>query len=326
MTKTPRRPDIPLSIIGGYLGAGKTTLINHLLSGDHGLRLAVLVNDFGALNIDAGLIARHDGNTFSLTNGCVCCTIADDLGATLTQLITASEPPEQILIEASGVAEPAKMAIYGEGWPGLRLNAVLVMADAETIRARAKDKFVGGLVRRQLAAGDLLLLNKIDLLNAKQLADLRTWLGQQVGSTRIVETSFAVLPYDVLFAPHAPNKSMQGTDHEHRHDDAFYSLLVEDDRPWDRQAIEAVLADLPSHVMRAKGPVLLADDPWGDNFLQLVGKRWSIERRGERRGERQDGKSSGSAAATRLVLIGIKDGSDDDISQRLRACAKMATA
>jgi hypothetical protein len=107
---------VPVTIIGGYLGAGKTTLINALLAADHGRRLAVLVNDFGAVNIDVELIERHDGETISLTNGCICCSIADSLGESLDQVLALEPRPDQIVIEASGVADPAAIAGYGQGW------------------------------------------------------------------------------------------------------------------------------------------------------------------------------------------------------------------
>ena len=107
---------IPLTVIGGYLGAGKTTLINRLLAGEHSRHLGVLINDFGDINIDVDLIAQHDGETLALTNGCVCCSIADDLGAALESMRT--KEIDHVLIEASGVAQPARVADYGLTWPG----------------------------------------------------------------------------------------------------------------------------------------------------------------------------------------------------------------
>ena len=102
---------LPVTVVGGYLGAGKTTLLNRLLADTQGRRLAVLVNDFGAVNIDAGLIANRDGETISLVNGCVCCSIGDNLGMTLYDLAERPDGPEHIVIEASGVADPARIAM-----------------------------------------------------------------------------------------------------------------------------------------------------------------------------------------------------------------------
>lgn len=166
---------VPITVLGGYLGAGKTTLVNRLLSGDHGRRLAVLVNDFGEVNIDVDLITSHDGETISLQNGCVCCSIADALGESLDRVLALDPAPDQIVIEASGVADPAKVAAYGYGWPGCRLDAVIVLADAETIQVRAKDQFVGELVTRQLRGANLVLVTKSDLVSPEVLDSVLSW-------------------------------------------------------------------------------------------------------------------------------------------------------
>ncbi|RYX93345.1 MAG: GTP-binding protein, partial [Bradyrhizobiaceae bacterium] len=118
----------PVTVIGGFLGAGKTTYLNHLLrSGTE--RYAVLVNDFGAVNIDAGLIAKHDGETMTLTNGCVCCSIGSGFLDTLGRILDGQTRFDQIIIEASGVGDPWRIAEIALVEPSLRLNAVIVVAD-----------------------------------------------------------------------------------------------------------------------------------------------------------------------------------------------------
>ena len=149
----PALDRIPVTLIGGYLGAGKTSLLNHLLTHAGGERIAVLVNDFGALGLDAALVARRDADTVTLTNGCVCCSIADDFGAALDAQVRSAAPPARIVVETSGVAEPGKTARYASGWPGVRLDAILTVVDLETIRTQTKNRFVGDLIARQIASG-----------------------------------------------------------------------------------------------------------------------------------------------------------------------------
>lgn len=175
------RPDpavVPVTVIGGYLGVGKTTLINRLLRADHRKRLTVLVNDFGEINIDADLIASHDGNTISLSNGCVCCSIAGDLGAAIREAAADRPRPEQILIEASGVADPGRIANHALGWQTLRLAGVVTVIDPLTVIDRADDKFVGATVRRQMRSADRLLMSRSDQTDPETGDQVVTWLGR----------------------------------------------------------------------------------------------------------------------------------------------------
>jgi hypothetical protein len=153
---------IGLTILGGYLGAGKTTLINRLLTSGYAQRLTILVNDFGAINIDADLIATHDGDTISLSNGCACCQLQDDMLSQLTDIACQPNPPARILVEASGVGEPARLAYLGYGVAGIQLDGVVVAVDAMTLVEKCHDKFVGRLVQRQVRQADALILTKID--------------------------------------------------------------------------------------------------------------------------------------------------------------------
>ncbi|MEI6723360.1 MAG: GTP-binding protein, partial [Betaproteobacteria bacterium] len=130
---------LPLTVIGGFLGAGKTTLVNKLLSGTHGVRVAVLVNDFGRINIDSALITSQTADTISLANGCACCTIAGDLTKTLLELAGRTEPPEAIVLEASGLADPLGIAQVALANPALRLDGILAVLDAEAAARTAAD-------------------------------------------------------------------------------------------------------------------------------------------------------------------------------------------
>ena len=300
---------IPVTLIGGYLGAGKTSLLNHLLTHAGGERMAVLVNDFGALGLDAALVARRDADTVTLTNGCVCCSIADDFGAALDAQVRAGEPPERIVVETSGVAEPAKTARYASGWPGVRLDAILTVVDLETIRARAKDRFVGDLVVRQVESADLIVANKSDRVDASTRRSAAQWLACRAPRAAQVETSHGrVAPAVVLGvdlresggfgegtgdgrirsrSPNAPvspasepSGPMGPESRAANERDAlppFVRVSCRAGEPLDRAALVTALDALPGVVVRFKGVVRLREDPDRSYVLQGVGRRWSLE-------------------------------------------------
>lgn len=172
---------LPVVLIAGYLGAGKTTLVNHLLRHAQGRRIAVLVNDFGSINIDAELVAANpdfDSSTgvLSLAGGCLCCSFGDDLVATLGTLAQRTPPPDVCLIELSGVALPASVVRTAKLSPVAEVVGTLVVADAEHIQRQAADRYVGDTVRQQLQQADWLLLNKPDLVAADALRATAAWL------------------------------------------------------------------------------------------------------------------------------------------------------
>ena len=158
-----RGEDVPITLIGGYLGAGKTTLINKLLSHTALPQgTAVLVNDFGDINIDETLIRSEsaDGTVIGLSNGCICCSISDDLSKALDELHKLEV--ERVIMETSGVAEPARVWQHCH-YPGFAPMACVVLVDASSYAARARDKYVGNLVHAQVAQADLHVVSKTDL-------------------------------------------------------------------------------------------------------------------------------------------------------------------
>ena len=270
-------PPILFTVLGGYLGSGKTTLLNHVLRHGGGERLAVIVNDFGSINIDASLIETRDSDMLTLANGCVCCTISAGLAEALSALSQRIPPPEHVVIEASGVADPAKIALFG-GMPPYRLDGVVVLADAETLRARVADKYVGDTVLRQLRAADLVVLNKIDLLTETEQADLRVWLRARIADIRLFATSYGAIPLAMLLGLHE-GRPMTGERDEHahhHHGDEYASWSITCDSPIHEASFRASIEAWPPAVLRAKGILYLAEDPSRRHIFQLVGRRWSL--------------------------------------------------
>ncbi len=293
-------PLVPVTVVGGYLGAGKTTVIASLLAGAGGRRLAVLVNDFGSLNLDAALLRSapapdsRDGPTAStgdgpevveLTNGCVCCSLADSLGDGLDRVLALDPRPDHIVIEASGVADPGRLAAYGQGWPGVRLDAVVTVAAADQIRDRADDRFVGTTVRRQLAAADLVLLTRRDLLRPPNTErGVRSWLAPVVDGTPVLNVDHGDVAPDLLLesgtAPpaHRPRPGPDGErvgiepEPDPRHQATTLALpsVVDLDR------LVAVVGGWPETVVRVKG--LAVDDDGVRHVLHRVGRRVSTQR------------------------------------------------
>lgn len=171
------RQDIPVIVIGGYLGAGKTTLLNHLLRHADGRKIAILVNEFGDLPIDADLIEAKDDEMIAISGGCICCSFGSDMTAALIKLAQLDPAPDYVVIEASGVAMPAAVAASISFLDGFNLGGVVVLADSERIRAQAADEYLGDTMLRQISDADLIVQTKIDLISSDVVQDVRDWLG-----------------------------------------------------------------------------------------------------------------------------------------------------
>lgn len=280
---------IPVTILTGFLGAGKTTLMKRILEDPQGVRFGVLVNDFGAVNIDAELVVEANGEEVSLENGCVCCSIRDDLVGAIEQLLARDPAPERLLIEASGVSLPLPIADTLEA-PQLGgrvvLDGIFCLVDAENFQAL--DFGATELALDQAFGSDLVLLNKTDLADETTLAAIEDTLRGPMPKMRIVRTREAAVSRDVLFGGGLPrlepSERAGGHHHHHEHDHGdhdhhhhdhgaeFKSWHWQRDGSVDPMRLRATLKGLPDGVMRAKGVFRSSE---GDRRLvfQQVGRR-----------------------------------------------------
>ncbi|WP_296349254.1 GTP-binding protein [Reyranella sp.] len=279
---------IPFTVIGGFLGAGKTTLLNRLLRETVDRRFAVLVNDFGALDIDGRLVAEHGGDTVALANGCLCCTIGDSLVTTLLGLLERPERFDHIVVEASGVADPGRIADLAGLEPRLERDGVIVMVDAAEVRERAADGRLTDTVERQIRAADLLVLNKVDI--ASDLEATRHWLCQQV-TAPIFEACHASVPLDLLFG-----LDRHGVTADVAPSSNFASWSYTWREPVPRKALMDLLRDARQGVLRAKGIVRFDDAPDRRFTVHLVGRRLDV----------RDEGPWGDMPDSRLVLLGLR--------------------
>jgi cobalamin biosynthesis protein CobW len=325
---------IPATIVTGFLGAGKTSLVRHLLSAASGHRLAVIVNEFGALGIDREMLLGcgdqtcRDDEIVELANGCLCCTVADDFLPTLTRLIERAEPPGHIVVETSGLALP-KPLVQAFAWPEIRtrmtVDGVVTVIDAAAVasgrfaddpEAVAKQRGADPAIDHdnpleevfsdQLACADLVILNKTDLLEAAALAGLRADIERRLRpGVKLVAAEQGRVPPAVALGlaasaedDLAARPSLHEVEGEHDHDD-FDSFVLEAGPVADPATFRSRLAAAirEQDVLRVKG---FADVPGRDRrlMIQAVGAR--IEQHFDRPW------AEGEARATRLVVIGKK--------------------
>ncbi len=282
-------PRVPVTIITGFLGAGKTSLINHLLTTDHGRRLAILVNDFGAVNIDASLITHRDGEVVSLENGCICCSLSEGLLAAVVRLLRQPEPPEHIVIETSGISDPVEVARTfndPELQPYAPLDGIITLVDAE--QGPSLEGKILHLAKRQVMAADVALLNKIDLIDAEQRQRAKDWVQQLTPHTRILEVTQGKAPIDLILrcggtavqiAPTLQQAYPYNLAHSgYQHNPfLFDTFTYESQEPLPIRRLHGLLSRLPKTVFRVKGILNLEEKPEHRCILQATGRRAEIE-------------------------------------------------
>lgn len=329
---------MPVTIITGFLGSGKTTLLNHILSNNNDLKVAVLVNEFGDINIDSQLLVSMDETMVELSNGCICCTINDDLVDAVYRIMERDDRIDYMVIETTGVADPLPIILtfLGTELRDLtRLDSIIAMVDAETF---TPEHFESEAALKQISYADVTIVNKVDLASSDQVQTLEKYLNSVKEGVRILRSQQGQVPLQLILdvgynnpedyadLEHAhdhhghehDHHGHEHHDHDHHHDhhhhsshldnDGFVSISFESDRPFNVKKFEQFLQnDLSKNVFRAKG-ILWFEESDLRNIFQLSGPRFSI-----------DGEEWCSPPRNQLVFIG-RHLNGDHIQQQLTDC------
>ena len=268
---------VPILLVTGFLGAGKTTVVNHLLGHAQGRRIAAVVNDFGAINIDAELIEGASDGVVSLANGCICCTLEGDLLRTLASLLRRDPQPEFIVIETSGVADPADIVrnlMDPVIWQEAPLETVLCVLDATTPAAKLSDD---ALLRSQLRAADVVAFSKLDLADAANLALLRDAVRALRPAAVMVDAAHGEVPAALVFPvdvdrARAPREVAPRRPAVER----FETLSWTSEQPVSLPRLQQAIGRLAPKLARAKGLFETVEQPGRLTVFQLAGGRATL--------------------------------------------------
>ncbi|NEU74621.1 GTP-binding protein [Hassallia byssoidea VB512170] len=289
---------MPVTIITGFLGSGKTTLLNQILKNKHDLKVAVLVNEFGDINIDSQLLVSMDEDMVELSNGCICCTINDGLVDAVYRVLEREDNIDYLVIETTGIADPLPIILtfLGTELRDLtKIDSIITVVDSE---AFTPEHYESDAALKQITYADVILLNKTDIATPEKLEELEAYIQDVKGGTRILHTRYGevALPLilDVELTPidEYTSKVSEDThehhhhhDHEHHHhhhsnhleNDGFVSVSFESDRSFDIHKFQTFLTEhLPQNVFRAKGLLWFSDSNLRHIF-QLSGSRYQLD-------------------------------------------------
>jgi len=325
-----RQHEIPVTIVTGFLGSGKTTLLNHILDNQQGLKVAVIVNEFGDIDIDSQLLVAVDENILQLANGCICCTINQGLVNAVQAIADRVESVDYLVIETTGVADllPIVQSFTTTSLQQVtRIDSVLTVVDAESFTS---EHYHSEAALNQLIFGDIILLNKTDLVTPKVVAELEDYIRSIKPNARIINTEYGRVPLplilDVGIDRVNPALKSPKSSHEHSHhleNDGFSSVSFESELPLILPKFQDFLDRLSPDVCRAKG-ILKFQGSQLRHVLQMSGKRYEmksmqIEKMSASRWRSLSPGESPPGNINQLIFIG-RNLNNESIRSQLREC------
>jgi G3E family GTPase len=261
------KPRTPITLITGPLGSGKTTLLRHILATQPG-KIAIVMNEFGEIAIDTKVIEGKNVRIAELASGCVCCSLLGEFESAVNEIIEKIEP-ERIVVETTGLAEPEGLVFnIQDELPRCRLDGVVSVIDADML---IRFPELGHTTRLQIEGADILLLNKIDLIEPSQIEPLETKLRQINPTAATIRTERCRIDPELLFGIGRERKIAQP---KHRHQSEFESFAFTSGEFFSRDCFENFANSLPASVVRAKGFIRFTD---GTHLFNFVTGRWELE-------------------------------------------------